>query len=82
MTIPERNEQLTQMIGDFVAMVRRLVAQDGPVDDKVDRVLAAATVAFGAIALGWPRGKKLPGVLASMIAFGRHLWARRSWWTS
>jgi hypothetical protein len=80
MTIPERNEALTTLVRQFVAMVRRLLAADGPEVDAVDRVLAAATIAAGALAVAWPRGHKLPRFITGALRIVHQVWQRRAWW--
>lgn len=80
MSIPEANEALTAMLRSFMASVRKIVMSDGPAPDPVDRVLAAATLVAGAMALAWPQGKKLPQLFSGIATIGRHLWARRTLW--
>lgn len=75
----EGADNLTQMLRQFLAAVRKHAAKDGA-DDPVERILAAATIGIAAVMVAWPNGRKLPKFAALLVNIGRQVWARRSWW--
>lgn len=79
MTPPQVNPALTELVQTFVAMVRKIVASDGPGPSSTDRILAAITMALGAVVLGWPKGRKLPLWLGRLVGIGHQVWLRRHW---
>lgn len=81
MSLEDNTESLARMLRDFQAAVKaHLARDDGPGNDPIDRVLAAAMVAISAAMLAWPTGRKLPRYAAVTLSVGRKAWAKRALW--
>jgi len=71
---------MTKFIQSFLAEVKRIFLAERTDLSRLDKILAAITVALGAGAIAWPPGRKLPAVFAFLAHFARQVWARRAWW--
>lgn len=60
-------------------MIRNVTAADGDVDYG-DRLMIAAVLATGAVAIAWPQNKAAPKWILRGATFATAVWNRRSLW--